>query len=1234
MPPTLRRIIIANRGEIAVRCIRACKQLNLTSITIFTAADAASLHVRLADSSVLLDEEGPRAYTNIHAILDICKKHEIEAVFPGYGFLSENADFARRVHEAGMIFIGPASETIHEMGLKHMARDLATAAGIPVIRGSGLLRDAEEAVNLARDVGFPVILKASGGGGGMGQHVCWSEDDVPSAFAHVESRSKELFGDTGVFLEKYYPTSHHIEVQVFGNGSDVIQFGERECSIQRRRQKVIEECPSPYLVHKPELRSNLLSSALTLAKVIKYTSAGTIEFLVDDETGDFFFLEMNTRLQVEHGITELCFDVNLVALMLRQASYQFSGLPGIPLAELLGLQTKSPKGAAIEARVCCENLADSFMPGSGHVQSVTWPDDHVRVDTWVQPGTFVSPYFDSLLAKVIVHSNTREGSIVAMQKALSESQVGGIVTNLEFLGSIVKSAAFSSGRTLTTFLDTQFTFHPIGIQVIEPGAFTTVQQAKPRTRKGYGIPASGPMDDLSAAITNLLVGNPVDTECLEITAIGPELRFHSICVVAVGGSPFSVEVDGKPRCMWSKIIIHPKEVLKIGASATPGGRCYLAVKEGLPSVPEWLGSKSTTPSLALGGLQGRQLRPGDFFDVKHLEQSDIVEDYQLPSNLTPPSDVESIYVMHGPHDSDDYITASGRHTIYSSDWAVDYNCNRTGIRLVGPQIEWARAHGGGGGSHPSNVVEYPYPSPGGINWTGDSPVIFPQDAPGLGGFLCSSTVVSADMWKLGRLKPGDKVKLTPISCASACDLAKRKEEFVELVAEHIATGTLKNSNPLELFHIKEEKSETDAILARLEPSSPGGPVLIIRQGGDRFVVVDISSQKIGLDTSVTANSLARAIQDFNREGTFVHINISSIMIEYEKEKIGQDDILHMITDSFPQVGNFEASPLPSRRFLIPMVVNHPSIRTAEERYMAMQRDKAVYVPDNVAYVQENNDLSSRKAVFDILRKTRFLVVTVGFMTGLPLLWPLDPLARLTSQKYNPTRLSTPPGTIGLGGGMFCIYPADQPGGYMMLAKSIPVWDMYALRPGFREDKPWLCEAFDIIEFYEVSLEEFAEIERQFEAGTYEIKIEETTFDIQAELAREQEASNLPDVAQFRTLQKAGEETMRLREEKLLSEWQLDQEKNHPARAQLDFDTRPGVKISSPQVGKVWRVHVKPGEIVEKGKAVVVLEAMKMEIPVVAGEAHDGLVVREVLVDEGTLVSPGTPLVLLDKPSSA
>ncbi|KAI1097207.1 allophanate hydrolase subunit 1-domain-containing protein [Jackrogersella minutella] len=487
------------------------------------------------------------------------------------------------------------------------------------------------------------------------------------------------------------------------------------------------------------------------------------------------------------------------------------------------------------------------------------------------------------------------------------------------------------------------------------------------------------------------------------------------------------------------------------------------------------------------------------------------------------------------------------------------------------------------------------------------------------------------MWKLGRLKPGDKTTLTPISYKSARELAEQKATFIDVVAKNISSGALEHEKPLTLLDVQEVASETDAIL-QVIPSSNGGPKLTLRQGGDRFVIVnvDVSSQKVGLDTSVASNNLVRAIESSGTPGTYVHENISSIMVEYEPEKIAQSDVVALINTAHAQSSNSE-KPVSSRRFILPIVFNHPSIQEAEKRYSTMQRDKAVYVPDNATYVQENNGLSSRDDVFEVLRKTRFLVVTVGFMTGLPILWPLNPLARLTGQKYNPTRITTPPGTVALGGGLFCVYPADQPGGYMMLARSIPVWDTYALRPGFRDSKPWLFEPFDLVEFEEVSLDEYAEIWRKFEAGTYEIKVEETSFDVHAELAKEHETSHTPAILEFRAKQAAAEEKMRHREEKLFTEWKLEQDKNRGSAPRELDDATPGVKVSSPQVGKVWKLLVGCGDIIEKGKGLIVLEAMKMEITVSADESHHGLVVKELLVQEGTLVSPGTSLALLDTP---
>lgn len=355
------------------------------------------------------------------------------------------------------------------------------------------------------------------------------------------------------------------------------------------------------------------------------------------------------------------------------------------------------------------------------------------------------------------------------------------------------------------------------------------------------------------------------------------------------------------------------------------------------------------------------------------------------------------------------------------------------------------------------------------------------------------------------------------------------------------------------------------------------------------------------------------------------------MVEYEPDQITQPSVVLLISNSHRQSSAFE-KPLPTRHITLPIVFNHPSIHAAELRYQTLQRDQAVYVPDNVSYVADNNGLPSRTAVFDVLRQTKFLVVAVGFMTGLPLLWPLNPAARLTSQKYNPTRIATPPGTVGLGGGLFCVYPTEQPGGYMMLARSVPVWDTYALRPGFRaRGTPWLCEPFDIVEFAEVTLDEYADACRRFDAGTYDIAVRQTTFDVRAELERERLGSEMPEAVEFRAKQAVAAERTRLREEGLYAEWQRRVEKDRPS-APVSVEDKPGVKVASPQIGKVWKVLVEKGERVGKGKALVVLEAMKLEIEVLAEEAHDGLVVEEVLVQEGTLVSPGTSLVLLGNPT--
>lgn len=372
-------------------------------MAIYTEPDSASQHVADADTSYLLDGDATRAYLDGDQIIQKAKTAGAQAIIPGYGFLSEDANFARSVAAAGLHFVGPSPESIEQFGLKHTARELALAAGVPVVPGTqGLLSDAEDAARAADGLGYPVMLKSTAGGGGMGLQTCEDESRLRKAFETVQSRGAALFKNAGVFLEKYYPAAHHIEVQVFGNGQGkVAALGERECSIQRRHQKVIEECPSPFVAQKrPDLRKQLCAAAVSLAESVKYASAGTLEFLVDDESAAFFFLEMNTRLQVEHGVTEMVYGVDLVELMLRQADAQMTGRGGLGETELEGISgsCQEPKGHAIEVRVYAENPARDYAPSPGLLQQVVFHElSGTRIDGWVRAGITISPNYGVLV---------------------------------------------------------------------------------------------------------------------------------------------------------------------------------------------------------------------------------------------------------------------------------------------------------------------------------------------------------------------------------------------------------------------------------------------------------------------------------------------------------------------------------------------------------------------------------------------------------------------------------------------------------------------------------------------------------------------------------------------------------------------------------------------------------------------------------------------------------------------
>lgn len=446
------KVLVANRGEIAVRILRACREMGLASVAVFTDVDESSLHARYADEAIPIGEKGK--YLDIQAVLDAARKSGATAIHPGYGFLAENADFARAVEEQGITFIGPRPETVSLMGDKLAARRVSRKAGLPVIAGTDEPLPAVLPLDMAKKVQYPVLVKASAGGGGRGIRLALSPAELPAMIEAARREAKAAFNDDTVFLESLVQQARHIEVQILGDGEgNVVCLGERECSIQRRRQKLIEEAPADGL--SPELRKQVQDAALKLGRTLKYRSLGTVEFLLDKKNR-FFFIEVNPRIQVEHPVTEMVTGVDIVREQLTIAM----GEPMRKFPEMI-----LPRGAAIEARILAEDSQTGFLPSTGQVLYLKEPGGPgVRIDSALYQGMEVGTEYDSLLSKVIVWGENRAIAIQRLRRALHEYQIGGLSTDIDFILQIIESPKFLSGDVTTTYLET---FQPV-TQTTEP----------------------------------------------------------------------------------------------------------------------------------------------------------------------------------------------------------------------------------------------------------------------------------------------------------------------------------------------------------------------------------------------------------------------------------------------------------------------------------------------------------------------------------------------------------------------------------------------------------------------------------------------------------------------------------------------------------------------------------------------------------------------------------------------
>ncbi|MCA1978005.1 MAG: urea carboxylase, partial [Thiobacillus sp.] len=582
------KVLVANRGEIAYRIIRTLKKMGVASVAVYSEADRGAPHVRHADEAVCI---GPAAaaqsYLDSEAILAACHATGAQAVHPGYGFLSENMAFARACEAAGIAFLGPTPEQVEAFGLKDRARAVAEAAGVPLPPGSGLLDSVEDAVAAAGRVGFPVMVKAVAGGGGIGMQAVSDPAELPEVFARVKRLAAQYFRNDGVYLERLITRARHIEVQIFGDGERVVAVGDRDCSVQRRNQKVLEETPAPGL--SDEQRRALYAAAEKLGAAVGYRSAGTVEFVYDVERSEFYFLEVNTRLQVEHCVTEEVTGLDLVEWMVR-----------VGAGEKLPAAWPVPSsGAAIEARIYAEDPARDFQPCAGKLTEVRYPEG-VRVDGWVEAGTEVTSNYDPLLAKLIVKGSDRADAVAKLAAALAATRIAGIQTNLGYLAAIADAPDYRAGGVTTKWLN-GLAYTPDAIEVVEPGTYTTVQDWPGRLGLWHiGVPPSGPMDHFALRAANRCVGNAEGAAALECTVIGPTLKFHRDACVALAGADMGATLDEVPVPLWQGVAVKAGQVLKLGSVQGPGARTYLAVQGGF-DVPAYLGSRAT---FVLGGFGG------------------------------------------------------------------------------------------------------------------------------------------------------------------------------------------------------------------------------------------------------------------------------------------------------------------------------------------------------------------------------------------------------------------------------------------------------------------------------------------------------------------------------------------------------------------------------------------------------------------------------------------------------
>ncbi|WP_288363447.1 urea carboxylase [uncultured Spongiibacter sp.] len=1205
------KILIANRGEIACRVIATAKRLGVATVAVYSDADRNAQHVAQADEAYYI---GPSAATESYLcadkILDVAQRSGAEAVHPGYGFLSENADFCRACDAAGIVFIGPPVSAIEAMGSKSAAKAIMSEAAVPLLPGyHGDDQDDALLKQAAADIGYPVMLKSTAGGGGIGMQVCDSEAVLREAFNKVKQLGKNNFADDGVFLEKYIARARHIEVQAFGDGQgSVLAIGERDCSAQRRNQKVIEECPAPNL---PEpVRQRLYQLAEALLSSVNYRNAATVEYIFDADTEECYFLEVNTRLQVEHGVTEMVWSVDLVQWMLQQAAGELPPLDALR-------QGLSASGHAIQLRVYAEDPYRDFQPCAGLLSHVAFPQPGealpgLRIEHWLESGIEVSPYFDPMLAKILYRGEDRDAAIQGLRETLDQTQLYGIESNGAYLRYLLDDAVVAKGDVTTRYL-AQVTWQPARIDVLQGGTQTTIQDFPGRS--GYwdvGVPPSGPFDNYSFRLANAMLGNTPDAAALEVTLQGPTLQFSAPTRIVVAGAEIPLSLDGELLPMHTPVDIAAGQTLVMGRIQA-GARAYLAVAGGI-DCPEYLGSRSTFTLGQFGGHNGRALRTGD---VLALAQSASTGLALSPDQAALP-DIGSrwsLRVIYGPHGAPDFFSDADIQQFFSTDWQVHYNSSRTGVRLIGPKPQWARQSGGEAGMHPSNIHDNAYAF-GTVDFTGDMPVILGPDGPSLGGFVCPATVITADLWKLGQLRAGDTLRFVPVSVDAAVAAERCQQAFFAGDELGDSAAAAESVAPVSVGALP------SPIVQRLSVDEVGDEV-VYRAAGDHFLLVEYGPLELDIRLRFRAHALMQDLQQTPLPGLReLTPGIRSLQLHYDAQQLPLRELLDELARRERRLSQrLDSLHVPSRTVWLPLSWDDEACQLAVDKYQQSVRANAPWCPSNLEFIRRINGLDSIAEVKKIVFDAAYLVMGLGDVyLGAPVATPVDPRHRLVTTKYNPARTWTAENSVGIGGSYLCVYGMEGPGGYQFVGRTLQMWNRYRRTAAFTE--PYLLRFFDQIRFYEVSHDELAKIRRDFPLGDYPLRIEEGEFSL-----AEYEAFTTQHAAEIDAHTRRREQAF----DDELARWHADGQFHYEApEVEVNDDTLvigdDDIVVDSSVAGSVWQLNVAEGDTVEAGQCVMLLESMKMEVAVLASQPGR---VKTVVVKAGGRVSAGQPLLILD-----